>query len=122
MIPCHQRDNLDFFRLEASQIAVFDQVIRMFVVTLVTDVHADIVKHRGVLEPLALVIGQTVNRARLIEQRHRQPGNLLRVLRPVIAPLRQLEDTAPPDVRVSIGLRDLFAVLGNVVQDDAFSE
>jgi hypothetical protein len=122
MILCHQRDDLDFFRLEASQIAVLDQIVRMFVVTLVADVHADIVKDRCVLEPLTLAIGQTVNRARLIEQRHRQPGDLLRVLRPVIAPLRELEDAAPPDVRISIGLRDLFAVLRNVIQDDAFSE
>jgi hypothetical protein len=122
MIPCHQRDDLDFFRLEASQVAVLDQIVRMFVVTLVTDVHADIVQDRCVLEPLALAIGQAVDGARLIEQRHRQPGHLLRVFRPVIAPLGQLEDAPPPDVRISIGLRDLFAMLRNVIQNEAFSE
>jgi hypothetical protein len=122
MIPCHQREDLDFFRLEASQIAVLDQIVRMFVVTLVTDVHADVVQDRSVLEPLTLAIGQAVDGARLIEQRHRQPGHLVRVFRPVIAPLRQLEDAAPPDVRISIGLRDLLAVLRNVIQDEPFSE
>ena len=122
MIPCHQRDDLDFFRLEASQVAVLDQIVRMFVVALVTDVHADIVQDRCVLEPLTLAIGQAVDGARLIEQRHRQPGHLLRVFRPVIAPLGQLEDAARPDVRIAIGLRDLFAMLRNVIQDEPFSE
>ena len=121
MIPCHQREDLDFFRLEASQIAVLDQIVRVFVVTLVTDVHADIVQDRCVLEPLTLAIGQAVDGARLIEQRHRQPGHLLRVFRPVIAPLGQLEDAAPPDVRIAIGLRDLFAMLRNVIQDSGGS-
>jgi hypothetical protein len=77
MIPRHQRNNLDFLRLEAAEIAVLDQVVRMFMVTLVADMDADIVKDRRVLEPLALAIRQAVNGARLIEQRHSQSCHLL---------------------------------------------
>ena len=52
-------------RLEAAQIAVLDQVVRVLVVTLVADVHADVVEQRRVFEPLALAIGQAVDAARL---------------------------------------------------------
>ena len=77
MIAGHQRDDVDFLRLEPAQVAVLDQIIRMLVMTFVTDVHADIVQDRRVLEPLAFAIGEAMNRARLIEQRHCQPRHLL---------------------------------------------
>ena len=69
MVARDEGDRLDFVRLEAAQVAVLDQVIRVFVVALVADVDADVVENRGVLEPVALAIGQAVNGARLIEQR-----------------------------------------------------
>jgi CHAD domain-containing protein len=122
MIPCHERDDVDFLRLEAAQIAVLDQIVRMFVVPFVTDVNADVVQDGCIFEPLTLAIGETVNGPRLIEQPHRQPGHLLRVLRPVVAALGQLDDAAPADVGIPVCLRDLFAVLGNVIEDEAFSE
>ena len=53
--------------IEAAQIAVLDQVIRVPVMTLVADVHADVVQQRAVLEPVALAIAEAVHAARLIE-------------------------------------------------------
>ena len=83
---------------------------------------ADVVKDRRVLEPLALAVGQAMNRPRLIEERHRQSCHLGRVLRPVIAALAQLEDAAPPDIRIAIGLRDLLPVLRDVIENEAFAQ
>ena len=60
--------------------------------------------------------------ARLVEQRHRQPRDLLRVLRPVVAALGELDDAAAPDVGVAIGLRDLLAVPRDVVEDEPFAQ
>ena len=68
---------------------------------------ADVVHQRRVFEPLALAVGQAVNRARLVEERQRQPHDLLRMLRVVVAALRQLERAAPPDVGNAVDLRDL---------------
>ena len=91
MIARDERDHLDLLGLEAAQVAVLDQVVRVLVVPLVADVDADVVQERRVLEPLALAIGQAVHAARLIEERQRQPRDLLRVLGPVAAPLGQLD-------------------------------
>ncbi len=44
MIPGNERHDLDLIRIEPSQVAVADQVIRMFVMADVADVHADIVE------------------------------------------------------------------------------
>ena len=44
VITRDQRNRLDLVGLEAAQLAVLDQVIRMFVVTFVADVHADVVE------------------------------------------------------------------------------
>ena len=52
----------------------------------------------------------------------RQPRDLLRVLRPVVAALGQLDDAAAPDVGIAIGLRDLLAVPRDVVEDEAFAQ
>ena len=55
-------------------------------------------------------------------QKRSQPRHLLRVLRPVIAALAQLEDAAPPDIRIAIGLRDLLPVSRDVVEDESFAK
>ena len=54
MIAGDERDHFDLLRIEAAQIAVLDQIVRMPVMPLVADVHADVVQERAVLEPLAL--------------------------------------------------------------------
>jgi hypothetical protein len=77
VIPGDQRDALDFVRLEAAQMAVADQIVRVLVMLLVADVDADVVQDGCVLEPFALAIGEPVDRAGLIEQRDRQPRHLL---------------------------------------------
>ena len=91
-------------------------------VALVADVDADVVQERRILEPLALAIGQAVDAARLVEQRDREPRDLLRVLRPVVAALGELEDAAAADVGIAIGLRDLLAVPRDVVEHQPFAQ
>lgn len=91
-------------------------------VPLIADVGADVVKQGAELEPLALTVGQRVNAPRLIENRQRQPRNLLRVFRPVAAALRELDDAAAPHIGVLAGLRDVFAVPLDVIQDEPFAQ
>ena len=122
VIPRDQRNGVDLFRLEAAQVAVLDQVVRVPVMAFVADVHADIVKHRGVLEPFALAIGQAVHTPRLLEDRHGEARDLVGVLRPVVAALSQLDDAAAADVGVAIGLRDLFSMARDVVEDEPFTQ
>ena len=62
VIAGDERDHVDFFRLEAAQIAVLDQVVRVLVMARIADVRADVVQQRRELEPLALAIGQAVQR------------------------------------------------------------
>jgi hypothetical protein len=90
--------------------------------SLVADVHADVVEQRRVLEPLALAIRQTVHAARVIEQRGRQPRHLLRVLRPVVAPLGQPDHAAPTDIGILIRVRDFRAVPRDVVEDEPLAQ
>src|SRR5256885_9456763 len=59
-----------------------DQIVGMFVVSLVADVDAGVVKDCGIFEPLALAIGEAVNGAGLIEERDGKPRDLLRVFGP----------------------------------------
>src|SRR5258708_38026593 len=66
MIARQQRDNLDLLRIEPAQPAVLDQVIRAPRLPLVADMEADIVRQGAVFTPFTLVIGQPVDRARLI--------------------------------------------------------
>src|SRR6185312_5952501 len=122
MIPRDEPDELDFVRLESAQVAVGNQVVRVLVMALVADMHADVVEQGGVLEPLALAIGEPVDAARLIEQLHGEARHLLRVLRPVVAAFGQLEHAAPPDVGITIGLDDLFPVPRDVVEDQALAQ
>src|SRR6266542_555138 len=44
MISRHQRDDLDLSGVEAAQITILDQVVRMPVMPVVADVHADVVQ------------------------------------------------------------------------------
>ena len=69
VIARDERDGVDLVGLEAAQVAVLDQVVRVLVVALVADVDADVVEQRGVFQPLALAIGEPVNAARLVEER-----------------------------------------------------
>src|SRR5438093_9540963 len=71
VIACDERDRFDFVRLESAKIAVLDQIVRVFVMTLVADVNPDVVKQGGIFQPFALPIGEPVDGARLIEGRHR---------------------------------------------------
>src|SRR5919108_5978832 len=67
VVTGNERDGFYFFRIEAAEIAVLDQVVRVTVMALVADMHADVVQDGGVLQPFALAIGEAVNRARLVE-------------------------------------------------------
>jgi len=115
-----QRDGLDLVRFEPAQLAVLDQVVSVFVVLVVGDVHADVMQQRGVFEPLPFVIGQPMHCARLVEQADRQSRDLVGVLGGVAATLSQLDDTSQPHVGVAIGLRDLLSVPIDVIEDEAF--
>jgi hypothetical protein len=122
MIACNERNGFDFVRLEAPQITVPDQIVRVLVVALVRDEDADVVKERRVLEPLTLAIGEGVTAPRLVEERHGDPCHLAGVLRPVVAPLGELDDAPAADVGVAVCLRNLFAVPRDVVEDESFSQ
>jgi hypothetical protein len=69
MIPRNEGDCFDLVRLEPPQIVVPDEIVRMFMMPLVADVHADVVEQRRVLEPFAFAIRQSVDAARVVEQR-----------------------------------------------------
>jgi len=49
VVPCDERNRVDLLGLEPAQIAVFDQVVRVLVMALVADVHADVVEQRRIL-------------------------------------------------------------------------
>jgi hypothetical protein len=69
MILRNEGNGFDLVRLEAPQVVVPDEIVRVFVMPLVADVHADVVEQRRVLEPFALAIRQSVDAARVVEQR-----------------------------------------------------
>src|SRR5205809_907927 len=94
MIPRNQTNGFDFVRIESAQVAVLDQIVGVVVMPFVADMDADVVKDCRVLEPFALTIGQSMDRAGLIEERRREPCDLHRVLGPVIAALRELDDAS----------------------------
>jgi hypothetical protein len=122
VIPRQKGDGINLVGLEATQVAVLDQVIRVFVVTLVRDVDADVMEKGGVFQPLALAIGERVNAARLFEQRHRDLRHMIGMFRPVVAALRQLDHASPPDVGIAIRLRDLLAMAGDVIEDQPLAQ
>src|SRR5687768_7793176 len=110
MISGNEGDHLDLLGIEPPQVAVLDQVVGMTMVAFVADVDPDIVEQRPELEPVALLLAKAVHRARLIEDRQREPRDLLRVLGPVAAALTQLDHAAPADVGVALDLADARAV------------
>jgi hypothetical protein len=122
MIPRDERDRFDFLRLEAPEIPILDQIVGVFVVALVADVHPHVVQDRGELQPFPLPIGEPVNGAGLIEERDRQPGDLLGVFAPVIAPLGEFVHASTPHVRIAIRLRDLLTVPRDVVEHHSFAQ
>ena len=122
MVARDERDRFDVVRLEAAKIAVLDQIVRVLVMTLVADVDADVVQQRRVFQPFALAIGQSVDGARLIEERQGQTRHLAGVFRPVVAALGELDDAAPPHVGIAIDLGDLPAVARDVIEDQAFTQ
>ena len=69
MVTRDERNRLDFVGLEAAEVAVLDEVIRVVVVACVADVHPDVVQDRRVLEPLALAVGQAMNGSRVVAGR-----------------------------------------------------
>jgi hypothetical protein len=117
VVPRDERDRFDLVGLEAAEIAVFDQIVGVAMVTFVADVDAGIVQDGRIFEPFALFVGHPVDGARSIEQRQRQARDLVRMIRPVAAAFGQFDDAAAPHVRIAVGLRNLFAVLGDVVED-----
>ena len=122
MIPRHERDDLGFCRLEAAQVAVLDEIVRVLVMTWIADVTADVVQQGRELEPLTLAIGQHVRAARLIEDRQRQPRDLVGVLGPVAAAFGQLDDAATPNVWILAGLCDVPAIALDVIEHEAFAQ
>jgi len=122
MVPRYEADHFGFVRLESAQLAVPNQVVRVFVVALVADVDADVVQGGRVLEQLPLVIRESMDRARLVEQRDGQAGDMLCMFRREIAPLGELEDASSPHVRVPVGLRDLLPVARDEVEHQSFAQ
>ena len=91
VIAGDERHDFDLVRIEATEVAVPDQVVRVPVMALVADMGADVVQQRRELQPLAFAIGEAVDGACLIEDRQREPDDLLRMLRVVVAPFGELE-------------------------------
>src|SRR3954470_17011370 len=60
--------------------------------------------------------------ARLVEDAERQPRDLLRMLRPVSAPLAELDDAPATDVGVTLDFANPGAVAMDVVDHQAFAE
>jgi len=77
MVAGDQGDGFNLVRLEAAKIAVLHEVVRVLVVSFVADVHADVVQDRRVLEPLAFLVGEAVDGARLVEQTDREARDVL---------------------------------------------
>jgi hypothetical protein len=122
MVARDECDGFDFVGLEAAEIAIFDEVVRVLVVAFVADMNAGIVQDRAVFQPLPCLIGHGVNAARAIEQREGELGDVVGVIGPVTAAFGQLDDAAPPDVRIAIGLRDLLAMFRDVVEHQTFAK
>ena len=90
-------------------------------VPFIADVHADVVQQCAELEPLALVLSESVRRPRLVEDAQRESRNLLRVFRPVTAALRQLDDAPASDVGIPIRLTDLRAIAMDEIEHQPFA-
>jgi hypothetical protein len=124
-LPVIARDkghDLDLLRIEPTQIPILDQVIRMAMMPLVTDVHADVVQQRAEFEPFPLAIGQAVHASRLVEDVQRESRHLLRVLGPIAAAFAQFDDASPADVRIALDFADPGAVAMDVIENQALPQ
>ena len=121
MVPRHEADDGDFVRVETEESAVFHEVVRVLMVALVADVRADVVKQGAVLEPVSLLLTQAVPRFQAVEDGEREPRNLLRMRRQIVAPLSELDDATPPDVRVAVDDPDVPGVAFDVVEYEPFA-
>ena len=122
VIPRHECQYLDFFRLEPAEVAVLDQVVRVPVMARVADMQADVVQERAVGQPLALAVCQPVDASGLVEQRECNPCDLLCMRGPVVATLSQLDGASPPDVGIALDLGDLGSVAVDVVERQPFAQ
>ena len=122
MIPGHQCHDLDLIRMKASQVAILDQVIGMLVMSREADVAADVVHQRRKFEPFAFPVGESVYRARLVEQGEGKPDDLIGVLGVIAAALGKLERASAPHVRDAVDLRDLPTVATDVIEHQAFAQ
>ena len=71
VIARDEGDDLDLLGIEAAQVAVPDQVMRVLVMAAVADMDADVVQERPEFQPLALARSEAVASGGLIEQRGR---------------------------------------------------
>ena len=122
MVSRDQRDDLDFLRIEAPQISILDQVIRMAMMAIVADVYANVMQQRGVFQPLALPVAQPVDAACLIENAERKARDLLRMFGPVAAAFSQFDDAAAANVGVALDLANARAIPVDVVEDEPFTQ
>ena len=110
MVARHEADDGDLVRLESAQSAVLHEVVGVFVVALVADVGADVVKQGAVLEPFAFLLAKAVPPFQAVEYGECEARDLLRVRRQVVAPLAELDHAAPPHVRVAVDGPDALGV------------
>jgi hypothetical protein len=122
MVPRHEADDADFVRIETAESAVFHEVVRVLMVALVADVRADIVKQGAVLEPLSLLLAQAVPCVQAVEDGEREPRDLLRMRRQIVAPLAELNHAAAPHVRVPLNGLDVPGVACDVVEHEPFTQ
>src|SRR5258706_7816674 len=83
---------------------------------------AEVMHQRCVFQPLAFGIGESMDGARLVEQRQRQSNDLLRMLRVVVAALGELERAAATDVRNAVDLRNLTTIPTDVIEYQPLTE
>ena len=122
VIPRDQRHHFDLIWMKAAQIAVLDQVVGMIVMAGKADVATDVVHQRGIFEPFALAVGEPMDRSRLIEERKREPYDLIRVIGVVAAALGEFERAPAPHVRNAVDLRDLASVPTNIIEHQPFTK
>ena len=122
VVAGEKRDRLDLVGLEPAQIAVPDQVIRMLMVSFVADVDADVVQERRIFEPFPLAVRQPVYGAGLVEQGGRQARDMMCMVGPVVASFGQFDHAASTNIRIAVGLGNLLAVSGDVIEHQAFPQ
>ena len=121
MVPRHETDDRDLVRLESTQPAVLHEVIGVFVVAIVADVRADVVKQGTVLEPIAFLLAEAVPRLQAIKHGEREPRDLLRMRRQEVAPLAELHHAAASHVGIAVDGLDVAGVALDVVEHEPFA-